>query len=57
MKISLYQRITIALVLLFMATACTLSWWSGKLEVNARHEAEQRLHLKLAEHLDTIILY
>ena len=51
MKISLYQRITIALVLLFMATACTLSWWSGKLEVNARHEAEQRLHLKLAEHL------
>ena len=51
MKISLYQQITIALVLLFIAIASTFSWWSAKLELTTRHEAEQRLHLKLADHL------
>jgi len=51
MILSLYQRITIALVLLFIAIACTFAWWSAKLEVSSRHEAEQRLHLQLAEHL------
>lgn len=51
MKISLYQRISIVLVLLFVTVACTFSWWSAKLEVTTRHEAEQRLHIKLAEHL------
>jgi signal transduction histidine kinase len=51
MRVSLYQRMTIALVLLFIAIACTFSWWSAKLEVESRHEAEQRLHLNLAEHL------
>jgi len=51
MKISLYQRISIALVLLFVSVACTFSWWSAKLEVTTRHEAEQRLHVELAEHL------
>ena len=51
MKVSLYQRISITLVLLFMATAFTFSWWSDKLELTTRHESEQRLHLQLAEHL------
>lgn len=51
MRISLYQQITIALVLLFIATVYTFSWWSSELEVTSRHEAEQRLHLKLADHL------
>lgn len=51
MKISLYQRITLVLVLFFIATVYGFSWWSEKLEVTARHEAEQRLHLNLAEHL------
>lgn len=51
MKVSLYQRLTLALVLLFVTIACTFSWWSAQLEVSSRHEAEQRLHLSLAEHL------
>jgi len=51
MKISLYQRITIAVVLFFISIACAFSWWSANLEVTTRHEAEQRLHVKLAEHL------
>jgi signal transduction histidine kinase len=51
MRLSLYQRLTIALVGLFVVIACTLSWWSTKLEISSRHEAEQRLHLSLADHL------
>ena len=51
MKVSLYQRMTIALLLLFVAIACTFSWWSATLEIESRHEAEQRLHLDLADHL------
>jgi len=51
MTISLYQRMTLGLVVLFMAVAYTFSWWTAKLEVTSRHESEQRLHLKLAEHL------
>lgn len=53
MKTSLYQRITVSLVLFFIAIICTFSWWSAQLEVNTRHEAEQRLHLQLAAHLGT----
>ena len=51
MRLSLYQRLTLALVGLFIVIACTLSWWSTKLEISSRHEAEQRLHLSLADHL------
>lgn len=51
MKFSLYQRIAIALLLLFVTIACTFSWWSANLEQMSRHKAEQRLHLNLAEHL------
>jgi len=51
MKVTLYQRMTLALVLLFIAITCLVSWWSETLEKNSHHEAEQRLHLELAEHL------
>jgi len=51
MKVSLYQRIAVALVLLFIAVACTFSIWSAKLETTSRHKAEQRLHLELADHI------
>lgn len=53
MRVSLYQRIAVALVLLFIAVACTFSVWSSKLELTARHKAEQRLHLALADHIGT----
>lgn len=51
MKISLYQRIAVALVLLFIAIAYSFSVWSSKLELTARHKAEQGLHLELADHI------
>ena len=51
MKISLYQQIAVALLLLFIMTVCAFSWWSTHTELTTRHEAEQRLHLQLADHL------
>jgi len=51
MRATLYQRIAVVLVLSFIAIACTLSFWSAKLELTARHKAEQHLHLNLAEHI------
>ncbi|MDA7746575.1 HAMP domain-containing histidine kinase [Psychromonas sp.] len=51
MTVSLYQRMTIALVLLFITITCLFSLWSAKLEETARDESGQRLHLTLAEHL------
>jgi signal transduction histidine kinase len=50
-KISLYQRLSISLVILFIAIAGLFSWWSQNLEQLSRNEAEQRLHISLAEHL------
>jgi len=51
MKVSLYQRLSISLVVLFVAIAGLFSWWSKNLEQLSRNEAEQRLHISLAEHL------
>ena len=51
MKISLYQRLAIALAMLFIAVGGVFYWWSHNLEQLSRNEAEQRLHISLAEHL------
>jgi signal transduction histidine kinase len=51
MKLSLYQRLTLALVGLFIAVGGTFFWWSHNLEQLSRNEAEQRLHISLAKHL------
>ena len=51
MKTSLYQRLALALLLLFIAVGGVFYWWSQNLERVARNEAEQRLHIALAEHL------
>lgn len=51
MKTSLYQRLSLALLLLFIAVGGVFYWWSQNLERVARNEAEQRLHIALAEHL------
>ncbi|MFT4928230.1 MAG: signal transduction histidine kinase [Phenylobacterium sp.] len=51
MKISLYQRLALALAVLFIAVAGVFFWWSHNLEQLSRNEAEQRLHISLADHL------
>lgn len=51
MKISLYQRLALSLLVLFIAVGGVFFWWSHNLEQLSRNEAEQRLHLSLAEHL------
>lgn len=51
MKISLYQRLALALAILFIAVGGIFFWWSHNLEQLSRNEAEQRLHISLAEHL------
>ncbi|MBU2871780.1 HAMP domain-containing sensor histidine kinase [Colwellia sp. E2M01] len=51
MKISLYQRLAITLCAAFMIMASLLIWWSNSLVQQSKYQAEQKLHLHLAEHL------
>ncbi|TYK65377.1 sensor histidine kinase [Colwellia echini] len=51
MKISLYQRLAITLCTAFMIMASLLIWWSNSLVQQSKYQAEQKLHLHLAEHL------
>lgn len=51
MKFSLYQRLAFLLLVLFIAVGGVFFWWSQNLEQLSRNEAEQRLHISLAEHL------
>ncbi|WDE11286.1 sensor histidine kinase [Thalassomonas haliotis] len=51
MKISLYQRLAITLSFAFILMAYLLYWWSSELSQHSQHQAEQKLHLQLAEHL------
>ncbi|MBN7825939.1 HAMP domain-containing sensor histidine kinase [Bowmanella dokdonensis] len=51
MALSLYQRLALSLVLVFLLMLWVFYWWSAQLQSRTRHEAEQRLHLSLAEHL------
>lgn len=51
MRVSLYQKMSVALMAVFIASACLLSWWSEQSAVKTAHQAEQQLHLQLATHL------
>ena len=51
MKISLYQRLAITLSFAFILMAYLLFWWSTELSQHSQHQAEQKLHLQLADHL------
>ena len=51
MKLSLYQRLAIAICISFTLIAFVLAWWVIKLDTLSRLQAEQSLHLNLAEHL------
>lgn len=51
MKISLYQRLALTLCTAFMVMAYLLVSWSNSLVQQSKYQAEQKLHLHLAEHL------
>ena len=51
MKISLYQRLALTLCVAFMIVASLLVAWSNSLVQQSQYQAEQKLHVNLAEHL------
>lgn len=51
MKLSLYQRLSLSLFLVFIVIAGFFYVWSQQIEKNTRFESEQRLHLSLAANL------
>ncbi|RHW77350.1 ATP-binding protein [Colwellia sp. RSH04] len=51
MSLSLYQRLALTVTGAFIVVAYLLFWWSSALAEQAKHQAEQQLHLALAEHL------
>ena len=53
MKFSLYQRLSLSLLAVFVAILVVFFNWAQTLELQARYEAQQHLHLNLAENLVT----
>jgi signal transduction histidine kinase len=51
MKISLYQRLALTLCAAFIVMASLLVAWSNSLVQQSKYQAEQKLHVNLAEHL------
>jgi len=51
MKLSLYQRLSLTLLLVFIAISTVFYFWSQQLEQETRFESEQNLHLSLAANL------
>ncbi|MCO7226891.1 HAMP domain-containing sensor histidine kinase [Pleionea sp. CnH1-48] len=51
MKLSLYHKLALTTFIVFFAMVGLIFWWVQKLEVASRHQAEQKLHLGLADHL------
>ncbi|MDG1753089.1 MAG: HAMP domain-containing sensor histidine kinase [Thalassotalea sp.] len=51
MKFSLYQRLSLSLLLVFIIIISVFYLWSVQLEKQARYESEQSLHLSLAANL------
>lgn len=51
MILSLYQRLALAVCFAFILLASLLFYWSNSLAEQSKFQAEQKLHLQLAEHL------
>ncbi|MGB1197544.1 MAG: sensor histidine kinase [Thalassotalea sp.] len=51
MKLSLYQRLSLALLVVFLFILSAMVFWSLHLTKNTRYESEQKLHLSLAANL------
>ncbi|MBE0364735.1 hypothetical protein PULV_a2493 [Pseudoalteromonas ulvae UL12] len=50
-RLSLYQKLAASLFLIFSAVIVLIVSWSQTLEQVSQHQAQQKLHLQLAEHL------
>ncbi|MGB0861014.1 MAG: sensor histidine kinase, partial [Pseudoalteromonas spongiae] len=51
MKNSLYTKLSLTLASIFILTASLFLWWTQSVSQVSRAQAEQALHLGLAEHL------
>lgn len=51
MQLSLYQRLAITITFAFFIVAYGVFWWSANISESAKFQAEQKLHIALAEHL------
>lgn len=51
MRLSLYQRLSLSLLGIFVAIIFVFYFWSQQIEKNTRYESEQQLHLSLAANL------
>jgi len=51
MKLSLYQRLALSVCCAFIILASLLFYWSNSLAEHSKFQAEQKLHIQLAEHL------
>lgn len=51
MKISLYQKLAFSIFIIFSLICTLVLSWSQQLDQVSQHQAEQKLHLNLAEHL------
>lgn len=51
MKLCFYQRMALSLVAVFILVMALFVWFTGQMQAITKSEAEQKLHLGLAEHL------
>ena len=51
MKLTLYSKLSLTLASIFILTASLFLWWTQTVSQVSRAQAEQELHLGLAEHL------
>lgn len=51
MKLSLYHRLSLSLLVVFIAIIAVFYFWAQQLEQKTRYESEQHLHLSLAANL------
>ncbi|MBT3134962.1 HAMP domain-containing histidine kinase [Alteromonas sp. ALT199] len=51
MKTRFYQRLSLVTITAFLMMTTAFVWWSNDMQTVTRHQAEQQLHLELAEHL------
>ena len=50
-SMTLYQKLAWSLVIIFSLLCALIFNWSKKLEQHSQHQAQQQLHIHLAEHL------
>lgn len=51
MKLCFYQRLSLATITVFLFMTSAFVWWSNHMQALTKNQAEQQLHLELAQHL------